>query len=148
MVWHIATSFCELSLSSQAQRRESNEFIVATKLSKYCAYMVAFAPRLLPGHAYTTEFIFDQVVVEARDKLKGCKKSIYQKMLTSKDDCMKRICEEMLALGKDDPAEAEEIIERGATLAKKIEKIEKQWAKMENSGRILGRDDVVCGSLR
>ncbi|KAM3749360.1 hypothetical protein ACB098_05G178600 [Castanea mollissima] len=137
MVWHIATSFCELNLSSQViatreqsnQRRESNEFIVATELSKYCAYLVAFAPRLLPGHAYTTEFIFDQVVVEARDKLKGCKKSIYQKMLTCKDDCMKRICEEMLTLGKDDPAEAEEIIERGATLAKQIEQIEDNGLK-------------------
>ena len=129
MVWHIATSFCEFNLSSQAQRRESNEFIVATKLSKYCAYLVAFAPRLLPGHAYTTEIIFDQVVVEARDKLKGCKKSIYQKMLTSKDDCMERICEKMLTLAKDDPMEAKAIIERGATLAKEIEKIENSGLK-------------------
>ena len=129
MVWHIATSFCEFNLSSQAQRRESNEFIVATKLSKYCAYLVAFAPRLLPGHAYTTEFIFDQVVVEARNKLKGCKKSFYQKMLTCKDDCMKRICAKMLTLGIDNPVEAKEIIERGATLAKQIEKIEDNGLK-------------------
>ena len=86
MIWHIATSLCELNLSSQEivtgeqvnQRRESNDFIVATKLSKYCAYLVAFAPRLLPDHVYTTEIIFDQVVVEARYKLKGCEKSICQ----------------------------------------------------------------------
>ncbi|XP_030964809.1 uncharacterized protein LOC115986087 [Quercus lobata] len=136
MVWHIATSFCELNFSSQViatgeqtnQRRESNdEFIVATKLSKYCAYLVAFAPRLLPDHAYTTEFIFDQVVVEAREKLKGCKKSIYQKMSTCKDDCMKRICETMLTLGKDNHQEAKEIIERGATLAKQIKDNGLKW---------------------
>nr|POF25789.1 hypothetical protein CFP56_70877 [Quercus suber] len=58
MVWHIATSLCELNLSSQVidtgkhvnQQSESEDFIVATKLSKYCAYLVAFAPRLLPDH--------------------------------------------------------------------------------------------------
>ena len=136
MVWHIVTSFCELNFSSQViatgeqtnQRRESNdEFIVATKLSKYCAYLVAFAPRLLPDHAYTTEFIFDQVVVEAREKLKGCKKSIYQKMSTGKDDCMKRICKTMLTLGKDNHEEAKEIIERGATLAKQIKDNGQKW---------------------
>ena len=50
MVWHIANL-----------QRESEHFI------KYCAYLVAFAPRFLPDHAYITEFMFDQVVQEARD---------------------------------------------------------------------------------
>ncbi|GMY35286.1 hypothetical protein FCV25MIE_30528 [Fagus crenata] len=75
MVWHIATSVCELNLSLQViligdqaeRRRRSHEFIVATKLSKCCAYLMAFAPRFLPNHAYTTEFIFDQVVDEAKN---------------------------------------------------------------------------------
>ncbi|KAL4628497.1 hypothetical protein ACB092_05G243200 [Castanea dentata] len=126
MVWHIATSLCELNLSSQVivtreqvnQQRESEDFIVATKLSKYCAYLVAFAPRLLPDHPYTTEFIFDHVVVEAREKLKGCEKSICQKMfnLCKDDDREKRISEKMLTLGQQD--EKQEIIVKGAKLAK------------------------------
>ena len=133
MVWHIATSLCELNLSSQEivtgeqvnQRRESEDFIVATKLSKYCAYLVAFAPRLLLDHPYITEFIFDHVVIEVRNKLKGCEKSICLKMFTlCKDDRKKRISEKMLTLGQEDDKGIEEIIEKGAILVKDlIEKI-------------------------
>ena len=67
IVWHITTSLCELNLSSQViatgeqvnQWRKSNNFIVATKLPKYCAYLVAFAPRRLPDDENTKENIFD-----------------------------------------------------------------------------------------
>ena len=135
MVWHIATSLCELKyLSSQvivtgeqvSQQRESEDFTVATKLSKYCAYLVAFAPRLLPDHPYITEFIFDHVVVEAREKLKGCEKSICQKMFNlCKDDRKERISKEMLTSDRKDGKGIEEIIEKGAVLAKHlIEEIE------------------------
>lgn len=125
MVWHIATSLCELNLSSQViatgeqvnQLRQSENFIVATKLSKYCAYLVAFAPRLLPDHPYITEFIFDHVVVEAREKLKGCEKSICQKMFNlCKDDRKKRISQKMLTLGQE--VGDQEIIVKGAKLGK------------------------------
>ena len=127
MVWHIATSLCELNLSSQEivtgeqvnQQRESKDFIVATKMSKYCAYLVAFAPRLLPDHPCITEFIFNHVVVEARIKLKRCEKSICQKLFTlCKDDRKERISKEMLTLVQEDDKGIEEIIERGAVLAK------------------------------
>ena len=136
MVWHIATSLCELNLSSQEivtgeqvnQQRESEDFIVATKLSKYCAYLVAFAPRLLPDHPYITEFIFDHVVVEAREKLKGCEKSICQKMFNlCKDDRMKRISKKKLTLGQEDGNQ--EIIEKGAVLAKDL------LEKIDDNGR-------------
>ncbi|XP_030477293.2 uncharacterized protein LOC115694311 [Syzygium oleosum] len=70
MVWHIATSFLE-------HERPSNEdpnFHVATNLSKYLAYLVAFAPRLLPDHLYDAENVFDQITREAREVLEGYKK--------------------------------------------------------------------------
>jgi hypothetical protein len=59
-------------------------FILATSLCKYCAYLVAFAPRLLPDHAYTAKTIFDQVVGDARDPLRGFKTltTRYGKMMT------------------------------------------------------------------
>ncbi|KAM4102206.1 hypothetical protein ACB094_05G206600 [Castanea mollissima] len=128
MVWHIATSLCEIVAGEQVnQQRESEDFIVATKLSKYCAYLVAFAPRLLPDHPYITEFIFDHVVVEARKKLKGCEKSICQKMFNlCKDDRKKRISEKMLNLGQED--DNQEIIVKGANLAKELIR------KIENNG--------------
>jgi hypothetical protein len=125
MAWHIATSLCEIEASEpistreEAQmQRESEHFIVATSLSKYCAYLVAFTPRLLPDHAYTTETIFDQVVGEARDLLPGLKTlniTTYQKMMT---------------LGEGDPVPGEEIMKRSAALAKHligIEDKEQRW---------------------
>jgi hypothetical protein len=38
---------------------------VATKLSKYCTYLVVHVPKLLPGHHYDTSRVFDAVAVEA-----------------------------------------------------------------------------------
>ena len=81
---------------------------------------MAFTRRLLPDHEYTIEIIFDQVVDEAMYKLKGCRKRNYQKMLTCKDNRMKRICEKMFNLGKDDCEGMEEIIERGVVLTKHL----------------------------
>ena len=123
LVWHIATSLCEFRLSSPESltAEQDKHFKVATALSKYCAYLVTFAPRLLPDHAYDTEFIFDQVVDEARDILQGCKKSTWEKMFTScKDDSKERICEKLFNLDKDDPERTEKTIERGAFLAKDL----------------------------
>ncbi|XP_039166786.1 uncharacterized protein LOC104443011 [Eucalyptus grandis] len=68
MVWHIATSFLEHEVPVSG-----SNFLVATHLSKYLAYLVAFAPRLLPGHPYVAENVFDQIILEARKVLVGCK---------------------------------------------------------------------------
>ncbi|XP_030948877.1 uncharacterized protein LOC115972758 [Quercus lobata] len=106
MVWHIATCLCEINWEQANLQRESEHFIVATALSKYCAYLVAFAPRFLPDHAYITEFMFDQVVQEARDKLQGCNSpaTMYDKMMRFGED--------------DHPGET--IIKRGAVLGKQL----------------------------
>ncbi|KAF8032161.1 hypothetical protein BT93_D1172 [Corymbia citriodora subsp. variegata] len=68
MVWHIATSFLEHEVPVSG-----SNFLVATNLSRYLAYLVAFAPRLLPGHPYVAEKMFDQIILEARKVLEGCK---------------------------------------------------------------------------
>ena len=83
MVWHLATSLCEIECKQDNLVMKSEHFIVANALSKYCAYLVAFAPRFLPVNSYMTEVIFDQVVQEARDVLNGCNSatSKYEKMM-------------------------------------------------------------------
>ena len=135
MVWHIATCLCEINWEQANLRRESGHFIVATALSKYRAYLVAFVPRFLPDRAYITKFMFDQVVQEARDKLKGCNSP------TTKYD-------KMMILGEDDHP-GETIIKRGAVLGKRllvdITDNELRWKILVD---FLGRYDVVCGSLQ
>ncbi|KAI6703517.1 hypothetical protein NL676_012653 [Syzygium grande] len=72
MVWHIATAFCEHEVPhAQLSQEQRDDFDVATKLSQYLAYLVAFAPRLLPGHPCRTEHVFDCVVSEARVLIGG-----------------------------------------------------------------------------
>ncbi|KAF8031557.1 hypothetical protein BT93_D0697 [Corymbia citriodora subsp. variegata] len=73
MVWHIATSFCENQKPVRSGSAGWTNFSVATSLSKYLAYLVAFAPRLLPDHPYVVEYVFDRVIIEAKIFFKGCK---------------------------------------------------------------------------
>ncbi|KAF8032378.1 hypothetical protein BT93_D1328 [Corymbia citriodora subsp. variegata] len=72
IVWHIATSIFEHEAPTTDPSSNSH-FLVATNLSKYLAYLVAFYPKLLPDHPYDSEYIFDGIVIEARHLLKGCK---------------------------------------------------------------------------
>ncbi|KAI6703525.1 hypothetical protein NL676_012661 [Syzygium grande] len=72
MVWHIATTFCEHEVPrAQLSQEQRDDFDRATKLSQYLAYLVAFAPRLLPGHPCRTEHVFDCAVSEARELVGG-----------------------------------------------------------------------------
>ncbi|KAK3432874.1 uncharacterized protein LOC104442580 [Eucalyptus grandis] len=78
LVWHIATTFCEheapptdSQLSQEQRNIATKQRIIATKLSRYLAYLVAFAPRLLPDQACRTEYIFDCAVSEARKIFPG-----------------------------------------------------------------------------
>ncbi|KAI6704005.1 hypothetical protein NL676_013141 [Syzygium grande] len=76
IVWHIATSFCEHQLPLGRSDSPATRicFLVATSLSKYLAYLVAFAPWLLPDHRYDAECMFDQAIIEARDFFRKCKR--------------------------------------------------------------------------
>ncbi|XP_052135316.1 uncharacterized protein LOC127753907 [Oryza glaberrima] len=80
MAWHIATTLCEVEDEDQhgmGSTTTTNQH-VACSLSRYCAYLVAFAPELLPDHSFVSESIFDALVEEARELLKG-KKTMQQR---------------------------------------------------------------------
>lgn len=68
LVWHIATSFCDMDYGhkKQASPTHLKDFRVAMQLSMYCAYLVAFTPKLLPDPEQITKSVFDQVVIEAK----------------------------------------------------------------------------------
>ncbi|CAL5079668.1 unnamed protein product [Urochloa decumbens] len=64
LIWHIATSYCEMTSSETSPWRN-----VATSLSKYCAYLVAFNPELLPDRGLETKMVLQQVLEEAQTKM-------------------------------------------------------------------------------
>ncbi|XP_074283818.1 uncharacterized protein LOC141608355 [Silene latifolia] len=73
LVWHIATSFCELNqLNRHPGNVKSDNLLVATSLSKYCAYLVAFVPELLPDQRNITFKIINGVIWEANIIFKEC----------------------------------------------------------------------------
>nr|CAB3504088.1 unnamed protein product [Digitaria exilis] len=74
LVWHIATALCDVvedddptaTTTSDDDRRHR---LIATSLSGYCAYLLAFIPEMLPDHSYAAKQILDAVVLEARHHL-------------------------------------------------------------------------------
>ncbi|RCV17226.1 hypothetical protein SETIT_3G202700v2 [Setaria italica] len=72
-----ATCYCEIALPPpELELSGSLEQVdvlihrgVATKLSRYCAYLVVYVPDLLPGHQWDTKTIFDEVEKETREFL-------------------------------------------------------------------------------
>ncbi|TVU00477.1 hypothetical protein EJB05_54091, partial [Eragrostis curvula] len=58
LTWHIATSLLEVEHGGQPAGQSNNVLQVATSLSKYCAYLVAFHPELLPGNQDSAKRVF------------------------------------------------------------------------------------------
>ncbi|CAM0953089.1 unnamed protein product [Alopecurus aequalis] len=121
LVWHVATTICKHKLDASLPKdhkkmaslsaEESSAIDTACSLSNYCAYLIAFAPDLLPGHSFETASKLDESIDEARDleSLRGGK-TIEEK------------CEILLSIS-DTNSNAVVIV--GARLAKQLmEKIE------------------------
>ncbi|CAO2184561.1 unnamed protein product [Urochloa humidicola] len=82
LVWHVATRLAELKRSQGAHGRvvdgdnggdgESDDVVVAKRLSRYCAYLVALKPGLLPDHRVWTEELYEGVVEEVTRVLARC----------------------------------------------------------------------------
>ncbi|KAK8458864.1 hypothetical protein SEVIR_2G031200v4 [Setaria viridis] len=85
LAWHIATCYCDREFSASGSAITNEHYEVATRLSKYCAYLVAFAPKLLPGHHYDTWHAFMLVAKEAlkqqQSQEAGDEETIYRKGL-------------------------------------------------------------------
>ncbi|XP_022679722.1 uncharacterized protein LOC105913856 isoform X1 [Setaria italica] len=85
LTWHISTCYCDREFSASGSAITNEHYEVATRLSKYCAYLVAFAPKLLPGHHYDTWIAFMLVAEEAlkqqQSQEAGDEETIYRKGL-------------------------------------------------------------------
>lgn len=82
LVWHVATSLLEIKRSEAAAHVSDNDLddggdcddtvVAATHLSRYCAYLVALKPQLLPDHPAWTEELYEGVVEEVARVLARC----------------------------------------------------------------------------
>ncbi|CAN6202767.1 unnamed protein product [Urochloa humidicola] len=65
LTWHIATSILEVQLCNNKQQQEETSWSrTAIRLSKYCAYLVAFHPELLPDNPEKAERVVDGMKAE------------------------------------------------------------------------------------
>lgn len=107
LIWHIATSYCEIAPPELelGGSKDQEDFLiqrdVGTKLSRYCAYLVVFVPKLLPDHQWDTKTIFDEVDKEAREYLGGVKmlQEMYQ-VMKKLGELEETICVKGAKLGK------------------------------------------------
>jgi hypothetical protein len=91
LTWHVATSLLEVNHPPPPQGGHTNTNNVATTLSKYCAYLVAFHPELLPDNQESTERVFKGFKAELYDLLgfwgyyfSPCRRTRYGKIMSSK----------------------------------------------------------------
>ncbi|KAM0858679.1 hypothetical protein ACQ4PT_047688 [Festuca glaucescens] len=73
LTWHVATSLLEMEhkLQKRGTSRPHHHKMVATILSKYCAYLVAFHPELIPDNQDGTKRVYKDMK-KALKKALGC----------------------------------------------------------------------------
>ena len=69
LTWHITTSILEVELPPPSGNNNNQ---VATSLSMYCAYLVAFQPELLPENQDSVERVFKATKLELFQHLGLC----------------------------------------------------------------------------
>ncbi|KAG0542734.1 hypothetical protein BDA96_02G129900 [Sorghum bicolor] len=72
LIWHIATEYCEIihvHQSATAEQISDNDLNLARSLSRYCGYLMAFVPELLPDHHLDTTVCFHGVRKDALEFL-------------------------------------------------------------------------------
>ncbi|GJM94647.1 hypothetical protein PR202_ga11311 [Eleusine coracana subsp. coracana] len=69
LVWHIATALLE---AEHPVRKPGANRRAATALSRYCAYLVAFHPELLPGNKDVAEQAYKDMKEDLKKEMGGC----------------------------------------------------------------------------
>jgi hypothetical protein len=111
LTWHIATSLLQDRCPPRSKEGGAASHVVATTLSRYCAYLVAFHPELLPGNPEKTELVFEAVKGELKATL-GCSEYYCSWRRARVDKTMEA--------GLDVGRWTEKMVKNGATLAKAL----------------------------
>ncbi|CAM0870265.1 unnamed protein product [Alopecurus aequalis] len=71
LTWHVATTIMDEKCcpDKEKQSKASQYHMVATRLSRYCAYLVAFHPELLPDNQEQSERVFEAAKAELKGTL-------------------------------------------------------------------------------
>ncbi|CAM0903961.1 unnamed protein product [Alopecurus aequalis] len=130
LVWHVATDICKHQLDVAKGKDDKQppavfgddrvaveaSASVATDLSRYCAYLLAFAPSLLPDHRSISASMLSETIEDARKLLRGSKK-------------MEKKCEKLMGVavaanydvgGDDDDGGTVPLVMLGARLARQL----------------------------
>ncbi|KAJ1264578.1 hypothetical protein BS78_08G010600 [Paspalum vaginatum] len=135
LVWHIATSVFEASqkqlqapLHHQQQPPSSDDKIVATHLSRYCAYLVASCPELLPDDAEWCRGLYGEVKKKADRVLAELQRGY------SHGD----LVQALMMSAADDGSSHDQVLRNGAGLGKQLvesktmgwEALARFWSRM------------------
>ena len=139
LVWHIATSLCEMKLAQDSGMDLSNKeellideksldgdlrtnYEVANSLSRYCAYLLVARPDLLPDTILVPKVILQKAVSQARGMLRDCDsvQSVYKKLLAVAQD-------EPSVQDRQDRKLSINVVQRGAVLGRKLIEDEHHW---------------------
>ncbi|KAF6987520.1 hypothetical protein CFC21_005155 [Triticum aestivum] len=71
LTWHIATALLDATYRRQRGTRPEDGREAATALSGYCAYLVAFHPKLLPDDKDGTELVHADMKKQLREEMGG-----------------------------------------------------------------------------
>ncbi|KAF8732684.1 hypothetical protein HU200_015016 [Digitaria exilis] len=124
LMWHIATIILEVKCpppSNNKQQEASRR--TAMSLSKYCAYLVAFHPELLPDNPEKTELVLENMKAELKGML-GCR----QYFLSSQSARVDKIMMDKNNTGQegDDPNNSK-VVQNGVELAGLLMDNNQRW---------------------
>ncbi|KAL5227824.1 hypothetical protein ABZP36_016089 [Zizania latifolia] len=116
LTWHIATSLLEVRFPPPPQKEvaSASSSKVATRLSRYCSYLVAFHPEMLPDDVDCAQRVYDTMTTELKGEL-GLKGYYFSTDATR--------YEKMMAIAgrdDDDEAAAMTVLRKGARLGKSL----------------------------
>ncbi|XP_074576229.1 uncharacterized protein LOC141832669 [Curcuma longa] len=86
-----------------------SNYVVASSMSQYCAYLLVFSPQLLREHRLVVRFIFEKTIKQAQETFESCcnsEQAMYDRMM----DLAKDVVE------KEDQEEVTDTLKLGAKL--------------------------------
>ncbi|KAF8662245.1 hypothetical protein HU200_056447 [Digitaria exilis] len=124
LMWHIATIILEVKCpppSNNKQQEASRR--TAVSLSKYCAYLVAFHPELLPDNPEKTELVLENTKAELKGML-GCR----QYFLSSQSARVDKIMMDKNNTGQEgDHPNNSKVVQNGVELAGLLMDNNQRW---------------------